>query len=72
MENTQDTLFKIGDKVTIIDGLNLPGQSSTIKTFPVGKVIHVDEYDGEITVRWSDYDETGENPDHLKKVLDNQ
>tara|TARA_Y100001963_G_C6469711_1_gene303921 strand:+ start:304 stop:504 length:201 start_codon:yes stop_codon:yes gene_type:complete len=62
--------FKVGDKVTIADGLCLPGQSSTLKVFPVGKVVGVDEEDGEVTVRWSDYDETGENPEHLKKVVD--
>jgi len=62
--------FKVGDRVTIADGLFLPGQSSTMKVFPVGKVVDIDEEDGEVTVRWSDYDETGENPEHLKKVLD--
>jgi len=62
--------FKVGDRVTIADGLFLPGQSSTLKVFPVGKVVDIDEEDGEVTVRWSDYDETGENPEHLKIVLD--
>ena len=62
--------FKVGDRVTIADGLFLAGQSSTLKVFPVGKVVDIDEEDGEVTVRWSDYDETGENPEHLKIVLD--
>ena len=64
--------FKVGDRVTIADGLFLPGQSSTMKAFPVGKGVDIVEEDGEVTVRWSGYDETGENPEHLKKVLDNQ
>jgi len=62
--------FKVGDRVTIAEGLCLPGQSSTLKVFPVGKIVDIDEEDGEVTVRWSDYDETGENPEHLKIVLD--
>ena len=62
--------FKVGDKVTIADGLCLPGQSSTLKVFPVGKVVGEDEEDGEVTVRWSEYDEKGENPEHLKNVVD--
>ena len=62
--------FKVGDRVTIAEGLCLPGQSSTLKVFPVGKIVDIDEEDGEVTVRWSDYDETGENPEHLKKVVD--